>query len=261
MRFHSLVTGASNGIGKAIATDCAEQGDNLVLVARSAEKLEAFAGELRLAYGVDVQVCVQDLSERDAAKRVLRFCEEHAIAVDRLVNCAGFSVTGHFERMPEEELERMSMVNMVAVATMTRLFLPSMLERRRGAVVNIASLAGFQGVAGMACYSATKSFVVTLTEALAAELRGTGVRIFAVCPGFIDNDSFYNRAAYDRTRILTPISRPEVVTRALRRGLEGRAALVSPTLFDSLMRFTQRFVPRKMVVLLASLFAGAWEQR
>jgi len=261
MKFHTLVTGASNGIGKAIAADCAQQGDNLVLVARSSEKLETLAAELRRAHGADVQVCVQDLSERDAARQVLRFCDERGIAIDKLVNCAGFSVTGNFDRMPEEELLRMSMVNMVAVATMTRLFLLPMLERRRGAVVNIASLAGFQGVAGMACYSATKSFVVTLTEALAAELRGTGVRIFAVCPGFIDNDNFYSRAGHDRKRILTPISKPGVVLRAIRRGMAGSAMIVMPTFFDALMRFTQRLVPRKLVVFLAALFAGATQKR
>lgn len=261
MKYYTLITGASSGIGKAIATDRAKSGEHLVLVARSASKLDALAAELKCAHGVDVQLFVQDLSERDAAERVFRFCQDNAIAVDCLVNCAGFSVTGSFERMPEEELVRMAMVNMVSVAALSRRFLPVMLERRRGAVVNIASLGGFQGVPGMACYSATKSFVVTLTEALAGEFGGTGVRIFAICPGFIDNDQFYSRAGHDRSRIVTPVSSPEVVVRAVRRGLNGNAILVLPTTFDSLMRFTQRFVPRKMVVWLAGVFAGAQEKR
>lgn len=260
MRFHTLITGASNGIGKAIAEDRAKSGEHLVLVARSGDKLKALAAELRQVHGVDVQVCARDLSEQEAARQVFGFCEAQGIAVDCLINCAGFSVTGRFERMPEEELVRMSMVNMVSLATLSRLFLPAMLERRRGAVVNIASLAGFQGVAGMACYSATKAFVVTLTEALAGEFRGTGVRIFAVCPGFIDNDQFYSRAGHDRSRIVTPVSSAEVVVRAVRRGLAGNSMLVSPTRFDSLMRFTQRFVPRKLVVRLAGLFAGAHQK-
>lgn len=261
MTLYTLITGASSGIGKAIAADRAKSGEHLVLVARSGEKLEALASELRQAHGVDVQVCARDLSESGAPKQVFRFCEERAIVVDRLVNCAGFSVTGNFERMPEEELVRMSMVNMVSVAQLTRLFLPSMLQRRQGAIANIASLGGFQGVPGMACYSATKSFVVTLTEALAGELTGTGVRVFAICPGFIDNDQFYNRAGHDRSRIITPVSSPEVVIRAVRRGFAGNSTLILPTGFDSMMRFTQRFVPRKMVVWLAGLFAGAQEKR
>jgi len=257
MSFHTLITGASTGIGKRLAEEFADMGDNLVLVARSGDKLETLAGELRRAHGVDVQVCCQDLSMPGAAAKVFGFCERNGIAIDRLVNCAGFSVAGDFERMDEEAFVQMATVNMVAVAALIRLFLPAMRARRRGAVVNIASLAGFQGVPGMACYSASKAFVVNLTEALSIELQGTGIRIFAVCPGFIDNDLFYRRAGHDRNRIIVPVSSPDVVVKAVRKGLAGKELLILPTFFDWLMVFSQRFVPRKIAAGLAGLFAGA----
>lgn len=260
MSFHTLITGASTGIGRRLAEEFAMMGDNLVLVARSKDKLEMLAGELRRAHGVDVQVCCQDLSEPGAAAKVFRFCEQKGLAIDRLVNCAGFSVAGDFERMDEEMFVQMATVNMVAVTTLIRLFLPAMRVRRRGTVVNIASLAGFQGVPGMAAYSATKAFVVNLTEALSIELQGSGVRIFAVCPGFIDNDLFYSRAGHDRSRIIVPVSSPEVVVKAVRKGLAGKALLILPTFFDRLMVFSQRFVPRKIAAGLAGVFAGAREK-
>jgi hypothetical protein len=258
--FHTLVTGASMGIGKAIAEDFASKGENLVLVARSRARLEDFAAELSGRFGVDVRVCSEDLGGIDGPGRVFAFCAQHSLVVDRLVNCAGFSVAGSFVSIPQEELYQMAMVNMVALAGMTRLFLPGMISRGRGAVVNIASLAAFQGVPGMGLYSATKSFVVNLTEALAEELRGTGVKVFAVCPGFIDNDQFYNRAGHDRKRILVPISAPGVVIRTVRRGLTSRSIVLIPTLFDRLMVFTQRLLPRRPVVMLAGFFAGAGEK-
>lgn len=261
MSFYTLVTGASTGIGKALATDCAAKGENLVIVARSEEKLAALARELSGLYGVDVRVCSQDLAEPDAASKVFDFCHEKGIGIDRLINCAGFSVAGDFKGMPEEEIVSMAMVNMVAVASLTRRFLPGMIGRGRGSVVNIASIAGFQGVPGMACYSASKAFVVRLTEALAIELRGSGVRIFAVCPGFIDNDQFYATAGHDRRNILVPISGTDVVVRAVRRGLTGRGMLILPTLMDHLLVFSQRFVSRKIAVALAGLFAGATDKR
>ncbi|NTW51561.1 MAG: SDR family NAD(P)-dependent oxidoreductase [Chlorobiaceae bacterium] len=260
MKYYTLITGASTGIGKALAADFAASGDNLVLVARSGQKLEELAGELRRSCGVDVRVCSQDLGQQEGPASVFGFCSAEGLAVDRLVNCAGFSVAGSFAGMPEEELLQMAMVNMVAVAALTRLFLPSMIGRRRGVVVNIASLAAFQGVPGMAYYSATKAFVLRLTEAIFEELRGSGVRICAVCPGFIDNDQFYNRAGHDRRRIHGPISSLEVVVAAVRRAVSGRSIQVLPTLLDRMMVFSQRFLPRTPIIKIAGFFAGAKEK-
>jgi hypothetical protein len=261
MNFYTLITGASTGIGKVLAEDFARMGNNLVLVARSKGKLEALADDLRRTSGIEVHVCAQDLSVVDAASKVFEFCEQNGLAIDKLVNCAGFSIAGNFERMDEEAFVQMVMVDMVAVAALTRRFLPAMLARRRGTVVNIASIAGFQGVPGMACYSASKAFVVNLTEALFMELQGTGVRIFAVCPGFIDTDGFFSRAGHDRSKINVPVSSPQVVVKAVRRGLAGNAMLILPTFFDRLLVFSQRFAPRKFVVWVGNFLAGAMEKR
>ncbi len=260
-RFHTLVTGASMGIGREIAAEFASKGENLVLVARSRGRLDEAASELSSRYGVEVLVCCEDLGVAGAPARIAGFCRERGVVVDRLVNCAGFSVAGTFLKLGAEELQQMAMVNMVSLAEMSRLFLPEMVARGRGTVVNIASLAGFQGVPGMGLYSATKSFVVNLTEAVNEELRGTGVRLFAVCPGFIDNDNFYERAGHDRKRIVVPVSPPSVVVRALRRGLDNGAIVVLPTLFDRVMVFLQRLMPRRPVVMLAGIFAGAGEKK
>lgn len=257
---HTLITGASMGIGKALAEDFASRGEHLVLVARSKDRLDALASELSARHGVEVRVCSEDLGSEGAPGRVFAFCREQGIEVGCLVNCAGFSFTGSFVAIPEDELRQMAMVNMVALADMTRLFLPAMIGRGRGSIVNIASLAAFQGVPGMGLYSATKSFVVTLSEAIAEEIRGSGVRVFAVCPGFIDNANFYDRAGHDSKRILVPISAPDVVVRAVRRGLASGSTVVMPTLFDRLMVFTQRFMPRRPVVMIAGFFAGAGEK-
>jgi short-subunit dehydrogenase len=261
MRFYTLVTGASTGIGRALAVDHAENGSDIVLVARSSGKLQELAGELKHLYGVDVRICCQDLSETDAAFTVYSFCQQEGIGVDCLINCAGFSEAGDFVDMKEDDVARMAMVNMVAVSALIRLFLPPMLERKRGVVINIASLAGFQGVPGMACYSATKAFVIRLTEALSGELTGSGVRIFAVCPGFIDNDQFYNRAGHDRSRIIVPVSGIDVVIRAVRKGINGDSVLELPTVFDHLLIFFQRLLPRRVVIWLAGFFAGARSRR
>ncbi|NTW55145.1 MAG: SDR family NAD(P)-dependent oxidoreductase [Chlorobaculum sp.] len=261
MNFYTLITGASTGIGKYLAEDFARMGDNLVLVARSKDKLEALAGELRRSCGVEVHVCGQDLSEPGAASKVFEFCEQMGLAIDKLVNCAGFSIAGNIERMDEDAFVQMTSVNMVALALLIRRFLPAMLARRRGTVVNIASVAGFQGVPGMACYSASKAFVVNLTEALFMELQGTAIRVFAVCPGFIDTDDFFNRAGHDRSKIKVPVSSPQVVVKAVRQGLAGNAMVILPTFFDRLLINSQRFVPRKLVVLIGSFLAGAMEKR
>lgn len=261
MKGYTLITGASTGIGKALAEDFASQGKNLVLVARSTGLLETLASRLASTCRVDVRVCPADLSHPEAPEKVFAFCREAGLEIETLVNCAGFSVSGGFIASPPEDLRQMAMVNMVSLTGLTRLLLPGMVSRKCGSVVNIASLSAFQGVPGMSAYSASKSFVVTLTEGLAVELRGSGVRVFAVCPGFIDNEQFYKRAGHDRSRIMSPVSPPSVVVRAVRRGLRGRGIVVFPTFFDSLMVFTQRFVPRRLVVAIAGFLAGAAEEK
>jgi short-subunit dehydrogenase len=243
------------GIGEAFAREFARKGHHLVLVARSGERLQALAEELRLENGVEVKVCVEDLNDAESPGRIYEFCQRQQAKVNILVNCAGLSCAGNFDALPLGKLEEIMMVNMMAMARITRLFLPDMVTKRDGSIINVASLAALQGVPGLGLYSATKAFVMTLSEALYEELKETGVKVVAVCPGFI-NTGFFERAGHDRANLRLPISETGVVIRAAIKGLQKNRIRVFPTLIDRALVFSQRLVSRKIVIRLARFIAG-----
>ncbi len=253
--FVTLITGASMGIGEALAREFASKGHNLLLVARSGEKLISLAEELRKDGRVKVEVCVEDLSVVDGPARVYEFCCRQHIKVDLLVNCAGLSRAGGFYDIPTGKLEEIVMVNMMAMALLTRLFLADMVERNEGGIINIASLGGLQGVPGLGLYSATKAFVITLSEALYMELRGKGVKVVVVCPGFIETD-FFEHAGHNTAHLRLPLSGVEVVVSAAINGLKKNKLYVYPTLLDKALVLSQRVVSRKTVIRLAGFFAA-----
>lgn len=254
-----MITGASMGIGRAVAYELAAKGNNLLLVARSRDKLDSLASELKLSNAVDVRIVVEDLSDRESAPRIFQYCQDQSIRVDCMINCAGFSYAGEFAGIPLTELHQMMAVNMVSLVSLTRLFLPSMIACGRGTIINVASIGGFQGVPYLALYSATKSFVITFTEALHDEVRNSGIRTFAVCPGFIDTN-FYDRAGHNRKKIILPISHTDVVVKAVSRGLKSGRIRIFPSALDWLLVFLQRFMPRIVVVKLSGFLAGAKHQ-
>jgi len=179
----ALVTGASSGIGLELARLFAAGGYGLVLVARSGGKLEELANELRNRHGVDVRVMAIDLARPESSEELVRELEQAGVAVDVLVNNAGFATFGPFaETHLRAELEELQL-NVVTLTHLTKKLLPGMLARRRGGVLNVASTAAFQPGPLMAVYYASKAYVLSFTEALAEELRGTGVTISALCPG------------------------------------------------------------------------------
>ena len=147
------------------------------------------------------------------------------------------------------------MVNMMAMARLTRLFLPDMVARRGGSIINVASLGALQGVSGLGLYSATKAFVVTLSEALYGELKGKGIKVIAVCPGFI-NTGFFERAGHNRANLRLPMSETGVVVKAAIKGLKKNSVRVFPTLIDRVLVFSQRLVSRKIVIWLAGFIAA-----
>jgi len=253
--FFTLITGASMGIGEAFAREFAKRGHNLVLVARSADKLYALAEELRRECGVKVEVCVADLSHVAAPDFVYDFCRSRQITVDFLVNCAGLSRAGSFDTIPLEKLEEIMMVNMMAMARLTRLFVADMVSRKKGTLINVASLGGLQGVPGLALYSATKAFVITLSESLSCELHHKGIKVLAVCPGFIAT-AFFEHSGHNVGKIRLPLSRTDVVVQATFKGLMKNQIRVFPTLLDVVLVFSQRLVSRKTVVRLAGFFAA-----
>ena len=173
----ALVTGASSGIGEQFALQLAERGHDLILVARRADRLKRLAGHI----ATHAHVIRADLAT-DAASIPGRV-EELGVDVDLLVNNAGFGTYGHFWDIPEGRDAEMVRVNCETVVTLTRAFLPAMIQRGRGGVINVASTAGMQPIPYEAAYSASKAFVITFTDALATELRGTGVGCMAVNPG------------------------------------------------------------------------------
>lgn len=178
-----MITGASSGIGEALAREFAAGGHDLILVARSQDKLESLARQLEAETKVQVWVEPADLSRRGAAKKLAATIRNQDLEVDILVNCAGVLDHGHFTQMPAATHESLIDLNISGLTTMLSHFLPPMVERGRGRILNVASIAAFQPVPGLATYAATKAYVLSLTESLSEELAGTGVSITALCPG------------------------------------------------------------------------------
>lgn len=256
----ALVTGASMGIGRALAGALAARGSHLLLVARSGAQLEGFAEETERTHGVKVFCCPADLAEPESLKHIAGYCREHRLQVSLLVNCAGISHASDFSDLPFPELDRIMAVNMKAVAGLIREFLPRMVAGKRGGIINMASLGGVQGVPGLALYSATKSFVITLSEALHVELKGSGVKVVAVCPGFIDT-GFMEKAGHDPRGVRLPVNSVDVVVRAVLRGYRKNRMLVYPTFLDFLLVFLQRFTARTHSVSLSGFLAAARNNR
>ena len=253
--FCSLITGASMGIGEAFAREFARRGHNLVLVARSQDRLQALGEELRQKSGIEVEVCVEDLSDTESPGRIYEFCRGKKADVEILVNCAGISCAGDFAEIPHKKLEEIVMVNVMATARLTRMFLSDMVARKQGSIINVASLGGLQGVPGLGLYSATKSFVITLSEALHEEVKGAGVQVIAVCPGFI-NTGFFKHSGHNAANLRLPISGTDVVVKAAIRGLRHNRIRIFPTLIDNMLAFSQRLVTRSIVIRLAGYFAA-----
>ena len=241
----ALVTGASSGIGEAFARALAARGQRLVLVARRGERLAHLARELggdAAAFAVTL-----DLARLGAEDELAEKVSAAGIDVDLLINNAGVGHTGHFQEEPPDRLLGMVDLNVRSVVALTRRFLPAMVERRRGAIVNVVSMSAFQPVPFLATYAATKAFVLSLTEALATELEGTGVKVQALCPGNIPTEfqqvAGTERAAFTRTPSMSAAAVAEASLRALDRG----QVIVIPGLRDRILVALQRLVPRPMV--------------
>lgn len=179
----ALITGASSGIGEALARCFARDGIDLVLVARGADKLKALASTLAQEFGVKAVALAADLSAPEAAATLAAGLRRRRIAIDVLVNSAGVLEQGGFASMPPRRVQPMIDLNVGGLTAMLLAFVPPMIERGRGRILNVASIAGFQPVPSLAVYAATKAYVLSLTESLAEELRGSGVTVTALCPG------------------------------------------------------------------------------
>src|SRR5713226_732611 len=194
----ALITGASGGIGYELAKLFAQDLHNLVLVARSGTKLTQFADELQRQFGASVKSIPLDLAAAPAPQFLFDQLQREAVAVDILVNNAAYGKFGEFANIPLEETLGQIQLNITALTCLTKLFLTPMLERRTGKIMNVASTAGFQPGPLMAVYYASKAYVISFSEALANELKGSGVTVTCLCPGATDTE-FQKRAGTEET--------------------------------------------------------------
>ena len=244
----SLVTGASSGLGEEFARQLAARGGDLVLVARSADRLEALAEDLRARHRVTVTTLPADLSLPAEVSRVAA----HAATtqIDVLVNNAGFGTYGTFADLDAGREHDEIMVNAVAAVDLAHAVLPGMLGRRRGGIITVASAAAFQPSPRQAVYGATKAFALAFSEALWAETRGSGVRILALCPGPVATGfvaSLGDQAATTST-IYRRTADPADIVRAGLRGFDRDAMTVIPGLRTRFLAQGHRFFPRTVMV-------------
>jgi short-subunit dehydrogenase len=250
----ALITGASGGIGYELAKIFARDHHNLILVARSADKLAQVARELQ-AHGVTVKIVALDLAASIAPKFLFDQLQSEKISVDILVNNAGFGVHGQFAEMPEAEILGQIDLNIRALTELTRLFLPPMIARRSGRVMNVASTAGFQPGPLIAVYYATKAYVISFSEAIANELHGTGVIVTCFCPG-ATHTGFADRAGIEKSRLfqLGAMSAQKVARDGYRAMMRGRTLAISGA-HNWLVAQSTRFAPRKMVTAVSRWIA------
>ena len=248
----ALITGASGGIGYELAKLFAKDHYNLVLVARSSDKLNQVASQLRQQFGLNVEAMALDLAEDQSVKMLFEHLKGEKLEVDVLVNNAGFGVFGEFAEMPEEEVLGQVQLNVVALTHLTRLFLPAMIARRQGKIMNVASTAAFQPGPLMAVYYATKAYVLSFSEALANEVAGTGVVVSCFCPGATDT-GFQKRAGIENSRLFKKIGamNVETVARDGYRGLMAGKTLVISGTRNWLVAESVRFAPRKWVTAMS----------
>jgi short-subunit dehydrogenase len=248
----ALVTGASSGIGLELATVFARGRNDVVLVARGRERLEAIARGLAEEFGVQATVLAADLARPEAPEELARELSSRGLVVDVLVNNAGFGLHGPFAATPLEAALAMIQVNVTALTHLTGLLLPGMLGRRRGRILNVASTAAFQPGPLMAVYYATKAYVLSFSEALASETAGTGVTVTALCPGPTITE-FQKRAGIERTALFTGplvMDAPSVALAGYRGLLRGDP-LVVPGLGNRALVQALRVAPRRLVTAIS----------
>jgi short-subunit dehydrogenase len=245
----TLITGASSGIGEAFARKLAARGRNVLLVARSEDKLITLCNELGRLNSIRAQYVGIDLSLPDSPKELFEETQRRGLAIDMLVNNAGFGSFGDFSKLDLARELNMIDLNVKSLVELTHRFLTPMRQRRQGAIVNVASTAGFQAVPFMATYAATKAFVLTFSEALWEENRPHGIHVMALCPG-VTETNFFEAARGTKPPARVAQSPEDVVETALRGLNSGRSHIVSGWT-NFMMTEAERFVPRSLVVRAA----------
>lgn len=249
----ALVTGASAGLGEHFADFLARSGMDVVLTARNVEALQANAARITERHGRAVQVIPADLSSSTGRDELLAAVDALDEPISVLVNNAGFGTSGEFAEIDEERVEREVELNCVAVTRLARHFLPGMVARGHGAILNVSSAAAYQPIPTMAVYAATKTFVLSLSQALWAETRGSGVRVVGVCPGPTETAFFANTGEPDSM----PWRRtPEQVVQSAFRALNRHQPSVVDGALNTAVAKISKVMPTRAVLPMARLYAS-----
>jgi hypothetical protein len=249
----ALITGASAGIGAELARCYAAAGYNLVLVARSADALAALASELQARHGVQAVVQAADLSRTGAAHMLHTALQKDKTNVDVLVNCAGVLHQGAFTAITPEQHQSIIDLNVSALTAMLRSFVPDMVARGQGRVLNVASVAAFQPIPSLASYAASKAYVLSLSESLGEELKGTGVSVTALCPGVTATNMLQSAAGHNTKLNKIPgflIGDVAEVARAAFEACERGDAIVVPGAINQGAMIASRAAPKWLVRML-----------
>ena len=245
----TLITGASSGIGEVFARKLAARGRNVLLVARSEDKLVTLCNELGRSNSIRAQYVALDLSKPESPARLYEEAEKRGLTVDLLINNAGFGSMGEFSKLDLARELNMIDLNIKSLVDLTHRFLAPMIERKQGAIINVASTAAFQPVPFMATYAATKAFVLSFSEALWEENRSHGVHVMALCPGVTETNFF--EAAHGKKPPARVSQTPEEVVDVALRGLaRGKSHVISGWM-NLFMVESERLVPRSLVTRLA----------
>ena len=250
----ALITGGSAGIGFELARQFAAHGHDLVLVARNTDQLEAAAGKIEGKYGVTVRTLAMDLADADAPQQLFDRLSADGVEIHYLINNAGFGLGGEFADTDIERELDMIQVNAASVVHLTKLFLPAMLKRRKGRIMNVASTAAFQPGPLHSIYYATKAFVLSFSEAIHEELRKTGVTVTALCPGPTRTE-FFERAGTNKTRLFTQAAMAtaeDVAHFGYGAMMRGKSVAI-PGIGNKLMIQAERFTPRVVVTRIARI--------
>ncbi len=245
----TLITGASSGIGEVFARKLAARGRNVLLVARSEDKLITLCNELGRSNSVRAQYVALDLSNPESPARLFEEAQKRGLSVDMLVNNAGFGSMGEFSKLdPARELNMIDL-NIKSLVELTYRFLQPMLERKQGVIINVASTAAFQPVPFMATYAATKAFVLSFSEALWEENRNYGIQVMALCHGVTDTNFFEAARGYKPPARVSQT--PEEVVDAALRGLARRRSHIISGWTNFLMTQSERLAPRSLIIRVA----------
>jgi uncharacterized protein len=244
----ALVTGASSGIGAAFARLLAARGMHLVLAARREEPMRELAAELFTRHGTRTEIIPTDLTDLADVERLADEIDRKGIEIELLVNSAGFAVVADIPNTSREKVLDLVAVNIAAMTDLTYRFLPRMIERKHGGVINVGSVAGFQPVAYMSAYAASKAYVLHFSEALWAEARDHGVTVLALCPG-VTRTSFFEVAGAPGWLKKTTAQEPEQVVRAALRAMEKKRNYVVPGWKNYILSLLVRLAPRRTCAL------------